>query len=591
MAYTKYSLTPADNNAAPPNGAPEGMLPSAVNDTMRDMMSQIRDVGDGIRGGTYTMTAPVITGGSINGTTVGASTASTGAFTTLGASGVATFSAGSVSAPAITTTGDSNTGIFFPAADAIAFTEGGVEAMRINANGDVGIGTTTPGASLTVSRAGQVTTTLISTSSGSSEFVQQGATTNTARHVLSAGGQTAYASSFDISQDVGGVAVLLNRANSPMTFSTNGTERMRIAANGAVGIGVSPGVQLDVQGSSNQFRISTGAANSFYGFDAAAGSCTWKDFTDASEAISLVNTSNFINFTTNGTERMRIGGSGNVSIGTTLAVARLSVTNISTTDSTAIDLRGQRSFAATTYGATSIVAVSDGTRNSHDFGAIRFEQNPATSDGGGALARFFVAGNSSSFPTSAEFLRATSLNNSGPDNIQFRTQDVERVRIDGSGNLLIQTNSVYLRLKTGSTNFDISAQAGANDFVRISANGTQRFQLNDLGAAYNSTGTWGTISDARLKENIVDATSKLEKVNQLRVVNYNLKSDPNVKQIGFIAQEIEQVFPSLVDNLDEDGEGGYFKSVKTTVLIPILVKAIQELNAKVTALETQLGAK
>jgi hypothetical protein len=69
MAYTKYSLTPADNNAAPPNGAPEGMLPSGVNDTMRDMMSQIRDVGDGIRGGTYTMTAPIITGGSITGIT------------------------------------------------------------------------------------------------------------------------------------------------------------------------------------------------------------------------------------------------------------------------------------------------------------------------------------------------------------------------------------------------------------------------------------------------------------------------------------------------------------------------------------------
>ena len=69
MAYTKYSLTPSSNTAAPPDGAPEGMLPSAVNDTMRDMMSQIRDCGDGIRGGTYTMTAPVITGGSINGTT------------------------------------------------------------------------------------------------------------------------------------------------------------------------------------------------------------------------------------------------------------------------------------------------------------------------------------------------------------------------------------------------------------------------------------------------------------------------------------------------------------------------------------------
>jgi hypothetical protein len=69
MAYTKYSLTPANNTAAPPDGAPEGMLPSAVNDTMRDMMAQIRDCGDGIRGGTYTMTAPVITGGSVTGVT------------------------------------------------------------------------------------------------------------------------------------------------------------------------------------------------------------------------------------------------------------------------------------------------------------------------------------------------------------------------------------------------------------------------------------------------------------------------------------------------------------------------------------------
>jgi hypothetical protein len=158
MAYTKYSLTPADNNAAPPNGAPEGMLPSAVNDTMRDMMAQIRDVGDGIRGGTYTMTAPVITGGtitgatvtsntfsssgatitggSINGTTIGATTASTGAFSTLSATGVTTVQAGTVSDPAITTTGDTNTGIFFSAADTIDFAEGGVATGQFDSSGN-----------------------------------------------------------------------------------------------------------------------------------------------------------------------------------------------------------------------------------------------------------------------------------------------------------------------------------------------------------------------------------------------------------------------------------------------------------------------
>jgi hypothetical protein len=162
MAYTKYSLTPANNNAAPPDGAPEGMLPSAVNDTMRDMMAQIRDVGDGIRGGTYTMTAPIITGGTITGSTInnsaiGGTTAAAGKFTTLEATGVTTVQAGTVSAPAITTTGDTNTGIYFPAADTIAFTEGGVEAMRIDSSANIGIGTSSPGAKLSLTSTGNTT--------------------------------------------------------------------------------------------------------------------------------------------------------------------------------------------------------------------------------------------------------------------------------------------------------------------------------------------------------------------------------------------------------------------------------------------------
>ena len=90
---------------------------------------------------------------NINGT-VGATTANTGAFTTLSATGVATFSAGTAALPAITTTGDTNTGIFFPAADTIAFTEGGAEAMRIDSSGNVGIGTSSPTARLQLSSTG-----------------------------------------------------------------------------------------------------------------------------------------------------------------------------------------------------------------------------------------------------------------------------------------------------------------------------------------------------------------------------------------------------------------------------------------------------
>jgi len=188
MAYTKYSLTPSSNTAAPPDGAPEGMLPSAVNDTMRDMMSQIRDVGDGIRDGTYTMTAPkitggtitgatinnsaiggtttaagafttlsatgattfsgatvantfsssgaTITGGTINSTAIGGTTAAAGKFTTLEATGVTTVQAGTAALPAITTTGDTNTGIFFSAADTIDFAEGGTATGQFDSSGN-----------------------------------------------------------------------------------------------------------------------------------------------------------------------------------------------------------------------------------------------------------------------------------------------------------------------------------------------------------------------------------------------------------------------------------------------------------------------
>jgi hypothetical protein len=247
MAYTKYSLTPGNNTAAPPDGAPEGMLPSAVNDTMRDMMAQIRDVGDGIRGGTYTMTAPVITGGSIsgttfsssaatitggtiNGTTIGATTASTGAFSTLSATGVTTVQAGSVSAPAITTTGDTNTGIFFPAADTIAFTKGGAESIRISSNGDVGIGTTAPGTPLDVVSNAQAIGIRIRGRSADSygvlEFTNNGVSAETGRIAVDSSDNIIFSNTGSITErmriDGSGIVTMSAYGAGAATFNASG---------------------------------------------------------------------------------------------------------------------------------------------------------------------------------------------------------------------------------------------------------------------------------------------------------------------------------------------------------------------------------
>jgi len=76
---------------------------------------------------------------------------------TIDANQRAAFVAGTAALPAITTTGDTNTGIWFPAADTIAFTEGGTESMRIDSSGNVMVATTGAAGKLNV--AGQVTAT------------------------------------------------------------------------------------------------------------------------------------------------------------------------------------------------------------------------------------------------------------------------------------------------------------------------------------------------------------------------------------------------------------------------------------------------
>ena len=103
-----------------------------------------------------------------------------------------------------------------------------------------------------------------------------------------------------------------------------------------------------------------------------------------------------------------------------------------------------------------------------------------------------------------------------------------------------------------------------------------------------------TISDIRLKENIVDSTPKLEDLLKVRVVNYNLKGCKDNKLIGVVAQELEQLFPTLVNDGELSmhdiylGKTESYKSVKYSCFDVILIKAFQEHVAIINKLTSQL---
>jgi hypothetical protein len=206
--------------------------------------------------------------------------------TTLTATGVATFSAGTNSAPAITTTGDTNTGIFFPAADTIAFTEGGVESMRIDSSGNVGIGTSS-----------------VSSPSGFTKLVQIFDATGSAL-IASGGGVTA-----EFGCSSGGGWLNASGAN-PMRFAIDQNERMRIDSSGNVGIGKTTGIthKLEIQttagglalnitdATASDFVVSPGVSSGVVRVGPSAG------------AMALY---------TSNAERMRIDTSGNLLVGRT----------------------------------------------------------------------------------------------------------------------------------------------------------------------------------------------------------------------------------------------------------------------------------
>jgi hypothetical protein len=206
-----------------------------------------------------------------------------------------TVAAGAVGTPSITTTGDTNTGIFFPAADTIAFAEGGVEAARFDSSGNLGIGTTSPTAK--VDNTGSFRTT--------------GVTDPTSGTGLELSYRSTYGDVLAYNRTSSAFAELQVRG-APLIFGNAGGERMRITSGGDVGIGTTaPAYKLEVR---STMAVLDGSANIGFYANGTTFTQLWQTLQSTNDLLIKTTAAKYIAFLPDSTERMRIAANGIVTM-------------------------------------------------------------------------------------------------------------------------------------------------------------------------------------------------------------------------------------------------------------------------------------
>jgi hypothetical protein len=177
--------------------------------------------------------------------------------------------------------------------------------------------------------------------------------------------------------------------------------------------------------------------------------------------------------------------------------------------------------------------------------------------------------------------------------IVFSTANTERMRIDSSGRALFGTTTTSIAgsgafITPADGRITQSTGAGGIFAFYLNASGTEIGRISNNS---NSSTTYSTSSDYRLKENIAPMTGALGLVQQLKPVTYNWKVDGSNGQ-GFIAHELAEVCPDCVvgdkDAVDADGKPQY-QGIDTSFLVATLTAAIQELKTELDSVKAELA--
>jgi hypothetical protein len=444
---------------------------------------------------TVTAAAGTLSGSTLAAGVTASSLTSVGTLTSLGVSGVTTLQAGTALLPALTTSGDPNTGVFFPAADTVAVTTGGTERWRINSSGNVGIGTTNPTSRLDV-RGGAITELLVGESGG-------------------------FAGSLSYSGSTGNITLSPTFSSASILFATNATSRWQINSSGHFLAGADNTYDIGASGATRPRNLYTGSDAFIAGRRLGAGASALSQNT----AFGL----STLNAVTTGNANTAIGHEAGLSItsgpGNTI-VGAFSGRVIST---------GQLN---TVVGASSLSSATTGVRNV----AVGYETLSAT-NADNSVAVGFQAGRSSTVTITAIGSEAGFSHTSGAE-CTFVGAVAAYGNITGSNNTAIGFYA-SLRNETGSSNTAVGRRA------MLGVSGNSHSNNTAVGAdaltAVTTGGTNTAVGASALSANTTGANNTAIGHDAARLITAGTSATTNANSV-FLGQDAR---PSANGNTNE----------------------------------------
>ena len=542
----------------------------------------------------------------------------------------------------------SSGGAFFGAngTSTIIGTGGSTTRMTIDSSGRVGIAQDTPGDfsssadDLVVgnSSGARGITVRSSASSSGNLFFADGTSGNQAyrgyvqyshdldRLNLGAGGDDRV-----IITSTGNVGIGTNSPDAPLEIEGDNSSTTQFSGYSGLRIHNANG---SAHGITAEMYFTAGTAGSNRG--AAIGS----QFTSAASGNDLYFATNGGNVTSSDTltERMRINSSGDVGIGEDSPTSRLVVKKQSSrTNSTENMLKIEHTSSGTTTTGFGSTILFSGERNGgtvQNQGQIGFVADVNTSSN---LSSAFVINTGESGSLSEKFrvssggdvgigmtpdtavllsvsgaVGPTNGSNSAPthtfysdpdtgmyraasDTLAFSTGGAEAMRIDSSGNVIFGAGAAVPSSSAGGAAFDPNTNGRMVLKLGTTNTGNQGLaeffnpngKIGDI-VVNGSATAFNTSSDYRLKENVAEMTGATARLKQLKPKRFNFIVDADTTVDGFLAHEVSAIVPEAItgtkDEVDGDGNP-VMQGIDQSKLVPLLVKTIQELEARITALE------